>query len=114
MKVKKYEDLIKIVKELEVLQKESKSFICAFCGKRKEDTKIFGDKRICKSCVARMEKVFPKEKVKDTAVNILDAAFFMRYAGTMFFVTPIVDSDRSTFEVEYDKPTTLPKDSDSK
>jgi len=55
-----------------------------------------------------------KEKVKDTAVNILDAAFFMRYAGTMFFVTPIVDSDRSTFEVEYDKPTTLPKDSDSK
>ena len=71
MKVKKYEDLIKIVKELEVLQKESKSFICAFCGKPKEDTKIFGDKRICKSCVVRMEKLFPKERVKDTAEILL-------------------------------------------
>ena len=69
MKVKKYEDLIKIVKELEVLQKESK--ICPFCGKLKEDTKIFGDKRICKSCVDRMEKLFPKEKVKDTAEILL-------------------------------------------
>ena len=70
-KVKKYEDLIKIVKELEFLEKESKSSICAFCGKRKEDTKIFGDERICKSCVVRMEKVFPKEKVKDTAEIVL-------------------------------------------
>ena len=71
MKVKKYKDLIKIVKELEVLQKESKSFICVFCGKPKKDTKIFGDKRICKSCVARMEKLFPKERVKDTAEILL-------------------------------------------
>jgi len=71
MKVKKYEDLLKIIKELEVLQKESKSFICVFCGKPKKDTKIFGDKRICKSCVARMEKLFPKERVKDTAEILL-------------------------------------------